>query len=215
MKRTVGVIAVIVVLGALAQPAAAQNTVTVHITNISKQIISPPVVTSHSWMVRVFNPGKAASDELAALAEDGDFSGLVTALEANENVLDVAVGDGLLMPGQTVSLDLAVTGFYDRISAVGMLVTSNDAFFGLESLSFRGSPTSVVRTTAPAYDAGTEFNSESCAFIPGPPCGSPGVRDIDGAEGFIHIHPGLHGSADLSPAEWDWQNPVVRISVAR
>ena len=215
MKRSIGAIAVIIVLGAFAQPAAAQSTVTVYITNISKQIISPPVVVSHSWMVRVFKPGKAASDELAALAEDGDFSGLVGALEGDDNVLDVAVGDGLLMPGQTVSLDLAVTGFFDRISAVGMLVTTNDAFFGLENLSIRGSSTPVVRTTAPAYDAGTEFNSESCAFIPGPPCGSPGVRDTAGAEGFIHVHPGLHGSADLSPAEWNWQNPVVRISVAR
>ena len=215
MKRSIGVIAVIIVLGALAQPAAAQSTVTVHITNISKQIISPPVVASHSWMVRVFNPGKPASDELAALAEDGDFSGLVATLEGDDNVLDVAVGDGLLMPGQTVSLDLAVTGFFDRISAVGMLVTTNDAFFGLESLKLRGSPTPVVRTTAPAYDAGTEANSESCAFIPGPPCGNPMVRDTAGAEGFIHVHPGLHGSADLSPAEWDWQNPVVRIAVAR
>lgn len=215
MKRSIGVIAVIIVLGALAQPAAAQSTVTVHITNISKQIISPPVVASHSWMVRVFNPGKPASDELAALAEDGDFSGLVATLEGDDNVLDVAVGDGLLMPGQTVSLDLAVTGFFDRISAVGMLVTTNDAFFGLESLKLRGSPTPVVRTTAPAYDAGTEANSESCAFIPGPPCGNPMVRDTAGAEGFIHVHPGLHGSADLSPAEWDWQNPVVRIVVAR
>jgi hypothetical protein len=215
MKRSIGVIAVIIVLGALAQPAAAQSTVTVPITNISKQIISPPVVASHSWMTRVFNPGKPASDELAALAEDGDFSGLVAALEGDENVLDVAVGDGLLMPGETVSLEVAVTGFYDRISAVGMLVTTNDAFFGLESLSFRGSPTSVVRTTAPAYDAGTEANSESCAFIPGPPCGNPMVRDTAGAEGFIHVHPGLHGLADLSPADWDWQNPVALIKVAR
>jgi hypothetical protein len=215
MKRTLGFIAIVVVLGTLAQPAAAQSTVTVHITNISKQIISPPVAVSHSWMARVFSPGKPASAELAALAEDGDPSGLVAALEADENVLDVAVADGLLMPGQTVSLDLAVTGFFDRISAVGMLVTTNDAFFGLENLRFRGSSTSVVRTTAPAYDAGTEYNSESCAFIPGPPCGNPLVRDTPGAEGFIHVHSGLHGTGDLSPAEWGWQNPVVRIAITR
>lgn len=215
MKRSLGIIATIAVLGAFAQPAAAQKTVTVYITNISKQIISPPVAVSHSWAVRVFTPGRSASAELAALAEDGDSSALVAALEADDNVLDVAVADGPLMPGQTVSLDLAVTGFFDRISAVGMLVTTNDAFFGLENLSLRGSPTSIVRTTAPAYDAGTEFNSESCVFIPGPPCGSPMVRDTAGAEGFIHVHSGIHGIADLSPAEWDWQNPVVRIAVVK
>lgn len=215
MKRTIGVIGLFMVVAAVARPAAAQNTVTLYITNISKQIISPPVAASHSWRTRVFTPGKQASDELALLAEDGDPSSLVAALEADENVLDVAVADGMLMPGQTISLTLEVTGFFDRISAVGMLVTTNDAFFGLDNFKLRGISTNVAETFVPAYDAGTEFNSESCAFIPGPPCGSHLVRDTGGAEGFIHVHSGLHGIADLSPAEWDWQNPVVRIAVAR
>ena len=39
------------------------------------------------------------------------------------------------------------------------------------------------------------------------------MRDTEGAEGFVHIHSGIHGTGDLSPAEWDWQNPVVEIAV--
>ena len=42
-------------------PAAAQNTATVQITNLSHQIISPPVVASHTWKVAVFVPGQPAS----------------------------------------------------------------------------------------------------------------------------------------------------------
>jgi hypothetical protein len=41
------------------------------------------------------------------------------------------------------------------------------------------------------------------------------VRDTDGAEGFIHVHPGLHGGGDLAPAEWNWQSPVVEIQVIK
>jgi hypothetical protein len=208
----------VVIIGALViwtPPATAQNMVKVQITNISKQIISPPVVVSHSWMARVFKPGKAASDELSMLAEDGSPTALAAALEGSTGVLDVVVADGPLMPGATMEFMVEVMGNYDRISAVGMLVTTNDGFFGLDNFRFKGSPFRVPRTTAPAYDAGTEFNSEDCDVIPGPPCGSGGVRDTDGAEGFIHIHPGLHGEGDLSPGEWGWQNPVVNIAVVQ
>ena len=46
---------------------------------------------------------------------------------------------------------------------------------------------------AAAYDAGSEYNSEDCAFIPGPPFGNGGVRDTDGAEGYVQILSGIHG----------------------
>ena len=65
-----------------------------------------------------------------------------------------------------------------------------------------------------AYDSGTEFNSEDCAFIPGPPCGNH-VRMTDGAEGFIYVSNGVHGGADLIPALHDWGGPVARISVRK
>ncbi len=59
------------------------------------------------------------------------------------------------------------------------------------------------------------MNSEDCIYIPGPPCGNPGVRDTDGAEGFVHVHPGIHGIADLVPAAHDWRNPVALITIER
>ena len=193
-------------------PAAAQNTATVQITNLSHQIISPPVVASHTWKVAVFVPGQPASSDLTALAEDGDVTGLVDLLSGHEEVLDVAAAGGPLLPGETATLEVEVRGKFNRISAVGMLVTTNDAFFGLSNF-FVDPSEPVQRVMVPAWDAGTEFNSELCDFIPGPPCGNPFMRDTDGAEGFVSIHSGIHGTGDLLPNEWDWQNPVVEIAV--
>jgi hypothetical protein len=213
-KRNLICGSLIVVLVAAAAPALAQDTVQVRITNLSKQIISPPLVASHAWTSRVFVPGAAASSELALLAEDGDPSALATTLMADDGVLDVATAGGPLMPGATVVLEVESRGKFNRISAIGMLVTTNDAFFGLDNYLISNNSMNQ-RMYVPAWDAGTEFNNEDCDFIPGPPCSSPLARDTDGAEGFIHVHPGIQGGADLSPAMWGWQNPVVSILVVK
>jgi hypothetical protein len=212
MKRVITTIMVIAALAASTAPAVAADTVMVRITNISKQIISPPLVATHTWRSQIFVPGKAASSELGLLAEDGNPSELAALLEMDEEVLDVAVAEGLLFPGESVVLELEARGRFNRLSAVGMLVSTNDGFFGLENFRIAGG-SATQRTTAPAWDAGTEFNNELCAFIPGPPCGNPFVRDTTDAEGFIHIHSGIHGTGDLSPNYLQWQNPVVNIAV--
>jgi hypothetical protein len=214
MRRTTILLGIAVVLVAGTSPAIGQDMVRVRITNISKQIISPPLVASHTWKTQIFTPGNPASADLALLAEDGDPSGLAALLGGDSEVFDVAVAGGPLLPGETAVFDLEVRGRFNRISAVGMLVTTNDAFFGLRDYQIDRSAV-VQHTTAPAYDAGTEFNNEMCGFIPGPPCGNPFVRDTMDAEGFIHVHPGIHGTGDLSPSAWDWQNPVVSIKVVR
>jgi len=215
MRKGIVVLAVVCLVAAWAPSATAQEKTTVYLTNISKQIISEPVVVSHNVNARIFEPGQPASPELAMLAEDGYTEPLVAALEADPNVMDVMVGEGHLMPGMTMRFDIDTSAEFDRISAVGMLVTTNDAFFGLNNYRFMHEPYRVPRTTVPAYDAGTEYNNEDCAYIPGPPCGVHDVRDTDGAEGFIHVHPGLMGYGDLSPADWGWQNPVVSVAVVK
>ena len=214
MKRTLFFGALVAILFSLAAPAAAQDMVKVKITNVSGQIISPPLVVTHSWEARVFRPGRPASDELAALAEDGDASALVALLETSDAVLDIAVADGPLLPGQTVVFELESQGQFNLVSAVGMLVTTNDAFFGLDS-HFARKNGPAQRLNVPAWDAGTEYNSESCDYIPGPPCGNPMMRDTDGAEGLILTHPGIYGMGDLSAADYNWQNPAVDIVVAK
>lgn len=214
MKRAVTiVIAAAVVLGmAAATEAQGGQSVNVYITNLSKQIISPPLVMSHTWKVAIFVPGLPATEELTVLAEDGDPAPLAEMLAEHEDVLDVDVAPGMLFPGETTVLNLQTRGKFNRISAVGMLVTTNDAFFGLSNYFIE--PSEIVqRTEVPAWDAGTELNSEMCATIPGPPCGNPFERDTEGAEGFVHVHSGIHGAGDLLASEWDWRNPVVLVTV--
>ena len=95
-----------------------------------------------------------------------------------------------------------------------MLVTTNDAFAALNGVRLpRRGRTSFFSV---AYDAGSEANTENCSDIPGPPCGNPGNRVEDGAEGYVSVHSGIHGIGDplqILPEERDWRNPVAWITV--
>lgn len=194
---------------------AADRTWEVTVTNITaNQIISPPILVVHNHKTRLFRAGKSASPELAAVAEDADSAALVAKLQADPNVGSIVMGGGPLMPGASMKLMVTTTDEFQRVSAVGMLVTTNDAFFGIDShiLHDQRVLTSIY---APAWDAGSEANNELCSSIPGPPCGNPHVRDTAGAEGFIHIHPGISGRGDLDPADFSWPNPVVELQFSR
>lgn len=195
-----------------------QLTYDVTITNITQdQIFSPPVVATHRDGTGIFTAGESAGMELRMLAEDGLADPLVALLEADPDVLSVAAAPGPVMPGESVTLQVQSHPRYGRLSAVGMLVTTNDGFFGVDGHEMAILPWLAPSgpILAPAYDAGTEANNEDCGFIPGPPCGNPGVPDTDGAEGFVAVHPGVHGIGDLDAAVWDWRNPVAKITVTR
>ncbi|MDQ7007907.1 MAG: spondin domain-containing protein [Acidobacteriota bacterium] len=208
-----------------AAPALAQGTARyeVSITNLTRgQVITPPVVVAHDAGFQLFTPGMPAREGLRPLAEDGMTAALTAEIGSEPGVMAVAVGDGVILPGQTLAVEVETSSPWPQISVVGMLASSNDAFLGAAALPAPppgirglGLSTALARHTAIAYDAGTEANTESCEEIPGPPCGSPGVRHEEGAEGFIAVHPGLHGGADLDPAALDWNNPVALIRIRR
>ena len=185
----------------------------VTITNLTRgQIISPPIVFSHHGGFNLFQLGQPSSDGLAALAEDGATSPLESELLASPSVFSVATAAGGIAQGQSVTVEINAGGPFRFISTAGMLVTSNDAFFAARKIRV---PIRFGRVSrlAVAYDAGSEANSESCEFIPGPPCGSGGVRDTDGTEGYVHVHAGIHGIGDLLQEQHDWRNPVALIEV--
>jgi hypothetical protein len=185
----------------------------VTITNLSKaQIFAPILVASHKNTVNMFEPGDAASPELATLAESGNTGPLEALLQSlPSQVLDTNTSGGMLMPGESVTIEIAANRSYNRLSFAGMLVSTNDAFAGLNSLMLSNHMTTV---TVPAYDAGSEINDEDCANIPGPPCGDVGDNGVYEG-GFVYVSNGIHGIADLDPAEWDWRNPVARVEVVR
>ncbi len=188
-------------------PAVRAADYDVTILNLSNQIFSPPVVVTHGAGVSVFEAGDAPSDELAALAEDADADGLIALLGTVDGVRDVGVGGGVILPGEAMTVRVDAGGNQRVFTVLGMLVTTNDSFY---------SATRAVRQSATfygaAWDAGSEANTLDCAHIPGPPCGNPGVRVTDGAEGAIKISEGINRGALLA---LDWRNPVVEVSVRR
>jgi hypothetical protein len=117
------------------------------------------------------------------------------------------VGDGVILPGQSITVTVDSGGASRTFTVLGMLVTTNDSFY-----SARKAVRKSAIFTGPAYDAGSEANTWNCAHIPGPPCGSPGVRVTNGAEGFIKISEGIN-AGPLRP--YDWRNPVVQVRVQR
>jgi len=184
----------------------------VTITNITKgQVFAPAFAVSHDASYSLFELGQPASPELAHQAEEGDPSLVKAAADANPGTFTSNTGTMLLAPGQSTTVTLAADSAHPYISVSGMLVTTNDGFFAIRSAM---TPLGTSRQYAYAYDAGSEFNSEDCAFIPGPPCGLH-VHDSAPAEGFVHVHAGIHGIKDIDAATYDWRGPVAEITIER
>ncbi len=178
------------------------------------QVITPPFVATHNARVSLFQLGQPAPDFLAPLAEDGDSSAVVSAAEATPDVHGVATGEGPILPGESLTLSIEADDGFPLLTVAAMLATSNDAFLAVHSMPLPTGDT-PVSLGASVYDAGSETNTESCLTIPGPPCGSPGSRDTAGAEGFVHVHNGIHGIGDLAPESYDWRNPGAYVTVRR
>jgi hypothetical protein len=184
----------------------------VTITNLTRgQIFSPPVVISHSRNYHLFTLGDSVSPELAALAEDGVTDKLTDSIADLPSVFDYAVAAGAVEPGHSTSVEITARRGFKFISVAGMLVSTNDAFFAVRNIHTRS--WGKVTAEAEAYDAGSEGNSEDCDYIPGPPCGNPDKNNKTLLEGYVHIHAGIHGIADLNPAMRDWRNPVAKITI--
>jgi hypothetical protein len=190
----------------------------VTITNVTRgQSFTPFLVVAHTPDVRLFEVGQPAGEKLEALAEEGNTTPLRDALSSMPGVHGTSVGSGLLAPGQTTTIEV-VGRSHDRVSLAAMLIPTNDGFVAVSAAGpFGHEPRSIY---APAYDAGTEMNDESCASIPGPfyvECGGPGGGGAPqgGEEGFVRIHEGIHGVGDFVAATRDWRNPVAKVEIRR
>jgi hypothetical protein len=188
----------------------------VTITNLTHAIsFTPILVTSHRRPVSIFELGTPASDDLSAIAEGGDTGPMTTTLNGNSHVIDVQQSVGLLLPGESVTVVVSAEHGAKMISVASMMLPTNDAFIGLNSVEVSNKGSTFYSV---GYDAGSEANDELCANIPGPRCPggvgpSPGVNDGD--ENYVHVHRGIHGIGDLAADVYDWRNPVAKITVKR
>jgi hypothetical protein len=161
----------------------------VTVTNLTRgQRFTPILVATHQQGVRLFELGSPASAQLRTLAEEGDTGPLAALLASLPEVKDVVTStppppaSNLIDSGESITLRVETSGAFDHVSLAAMLIPTNDAFFALNGVEGpRGN--SELTLFAPAYDAGTEANDESCASIPGPgfvECVSPSNPDGNG-----------------------------------
>lgn len=195
--------------------------------------MTPLLVAAHPADASLFVSGTAASPELQMMAEGGSIAGLETLLTGLGATMDNNPAAGLLAAGATATSTLNTdnASANTNLSVVAMLLPTNDGFVGLNSISI---PTEAGEYTyyANAYDAGTEANDElrgsgapGEAGFPVPPpldpmLGTNGTGVTTSVEGFVHIHRGNIGDADLSGGVSDaqigvhrWLNPVAKITV--
>jgi hypothetical protein len=189
----------------------AWNVTVTNLTRPGSQPLSPPLFVVHSNRADVWSVGEIATHPVAAIAEDANNAPAESALADLPGVRDVFTGaGGPIPPGASRTYSVETRGHFNRLSVVTMLVNTNDAFTGLDSVHLRGRGDTVATR---AYDGGSEVNNERATHIPGPCCNNPFVRDPEGA--VIRMHGGIRGVGDLSPAVYGWSDPVARIRIAR
>lgn len=201
-----------------AQANEGRWTYEVTVTNITyNQQFTPLLLATHKPTITFFTLGQPAIAPLVTLAEEGNIAPLRTVLDGSPLVNATAAASGLLDPGKSFTFQIQGNPWRDRLNLAAMLIPTNDAFVSLNAvqLPYPGWP--AQRYIAIAYDAGSEVNDELCTSIPGPffaECGgSGGGGKVNGGEGFVHVHRGVHGVGDLKPNARDWRNPVAEVRV--
>ena len=193
----------------------------VKITNLTSgplasagQPMSPPLWAVHSRKVDLWSVGALASSGMLPIVEDALNTPLQTYLSSNRHVAAVKTETGSpagpIPPGGTREFDVSRDGDAKYLSMVWMLVRTNDGFTGLDTYRLAGRKGRTRTLLLRAYDGGTENNNQSCAYIPGPPCGKFFVRDPTAQP--IAPHPGITGG-DIGA--FAWTNPVAKVEITR
>ncbi|MDE0125346.1 MAG: spondin domain-containing protein [Bryobacterales bacterium] len=205
-------------ISAAAEAMPGQSVGQVSITNIGHQPLAPILVVTHSKSAMpIFTPGMAASMELATLAETGNPAPLEAMVRTHAAVAyatHVTGMSGKVMPGETVTAEVVFDARHQSVSIAGMLVHTNDAFAAYQGARIPAGY-DVNSYKVHVWDAGSEANTEACEDVPGVHCEDTydNARNMDGAEGMVLIHPGIHGMGDV-PVRYDWRGPVAILKVS-
>jgi phosphohistidine swiveling domain-containing protein len=198
----------------------------VTVTNMaSGQLLSPPLLVTHSTDFELFAVGERALDGVRIVAEEGNNAPLAAAVGAMTGVdVVVATKDPIHRVGGPGSSSMTMTiesHGADRLSLAMMLGCTNDGFTGLNSIKLSRS---FVAATyyATGYDAGTEMNDQLHTHIPegcaalGPGGVAPDGMNLRSAtDEIISMHPGVTlGQGDLTEL-YTWPEPVAKITVQR
>lgn len=186
----------------------------VSVTNLTRGTLFTPVfAATHRMNVSLYQLGQPASDELAALAEGGDTAPLSDKVGATKHATTQT--GPVVLAGKTEMFHITARKDANRISVASMMVPTNDGFIAVNNMPLPMGKGQKVTYLSNGHDAGSEPNDELCISIPGPQCGGEGGSPGVGGEGYVHIHAGIHGIGNLNAADYDWRNPVARITVRR
>ena len=190
----------------------------IQITNLTNdQPLSPPAAIIHDSHFEAWRIGTPASEAVEYLAEGGDASYLL----ALERRATKYAADAPLLPGESIKFTLNSHNRFQRhLTLAGMLVNTNDAFSGINSMELddiKFGQTRVVYTYA--LDAGTEENSELAGTIPGPADGGEGFNAVrDDVTSVVTYHGGVvshddgHSSSVLTESH-RFDGPVLRVEI--
>lgn len=204
------------------------------------QPFSPPVAATHDRHMRMFQVGRLASDELAAIAQAGDEVPMFNLFNGSDDVTEaVDVAKPLTPVGKVVDppgpagpfVDSATFEIMakpgDRLSLATMLICTNDGFLGLDAVRLprHGARAFLIN----GYEAGREQNTELSPHIVDP-CSALGPVKLTGDDNGnldtgpgvstvppipIRHHPNIQGGGDLSTTLHSWRDPVAVAVVSR
>ena len=222
----------VVVLSSLFSSSAFALDISVTMTNLSHgSHFTPLLFAAHDASQHMFQEGVTASASLQAMAEGGDISLLSTDMMAIGADLAANPAAGLMMPGQSVQFTMTTQDANTQLSAVAMVLPTNDGFVGIDSIAL---PTTAGRYEyyLNAYDAGTEVNDEiingagspGTPGIPADPLGAGGANAsgvaIAESNQTIHVHRGVLGDidpaggvSDLDSRVHRWLNPIAHLII--
>lgn len=200
-----------------------QRSYTIQLTNLTaNQTFGPAGLVFHQSSRSLWEPGDSADAELEELAEGGNPQPFLDAAATDAMVVDTFAGSGAIPPGGSETFSVVIRGDEDlSLTLATMLVNTNDAFAGTSGAAVPTLAVGEVRTWyLPAYDAGTEANTETAATIPGPAAGGEGFNAARDDGDRIAIHPGIISSQDglaLSALDGShrWDNPVLKVDLVR
>jgi len=207
-------------------PPPAMATFDVTVTNLTNgQPLSPVAVIAHQAGYAVFTVGSPATVGLETLAEGGDNVMLIAEADADANVLGSGSGAAPIGPAgsETVTISVLESELPGLLLSVStMLVNTNDAISGLNGVDVSGlAEGDSWAGRAIVYDAGTEFNSELAAEIPGPAGGGEGFNAArSDRDDRVAMHSGVISQDDgfatsALTGQHRFDNPAMMVRIER
>ncbi|MBX2883945.1 MAG: spondin domain-containing protein [Granulosicoccus sp.] len=202
---------------------SAPGTFQITFTNMTTgQLMTPPVVALHDASAHLFQVGEVASDAIRDIAEMGSNDALVAFAGDNPDLVSGAgvAGTGPFGPGESVTISLSTAVEDQVLSAVNMVICTNDGISGVDSVALPPASDPVLTLNAMAYDAGTRVNeADAQSFFP-PPCkvGDTVEAVVEDPRVAIAAHPGQSNLANVPEnSNWDFAAGamVLQIEVTR